>query len=163
VLHELVPFIYKKYLIGSFKAKAVAGFSLGGLMALDMVWNHPLIFKKAGVFSGSFWWRSLDQHDTNYNDDEHRIMQQELRNGDYKKGIKYFFQCGNKDETMDRNNNGIIDSIDDTRAIIDELVAKGYKPGKDIEYLEMPDGSHTIQTWAKAIPAFLQWGWGLTE
>ena len=57
VLEELLPFIYRNYSIPSFKEKAVAGFSLGGLMAMDMVWNHPLEFQKAGIFSGSFWWR----------------------------------------------------------------------------------------------------------
>lgn len=159
VLEELLPFIYKNYSISSFKEKAVAGFSLGGLMAMDMVWNHPLIFKRAGIFSGSFWWRSLDQDDADYNDDEHRIMQQEIRNGIYAKGLQFFFQCGNKDETMDRNNNGIIDSIDDAIAIINELVAKGYDREKDIAYLEMPEGRHDIATWAQAMPEFLKWGW----
>ena len=29
--------------------------------------------------------------------------------------MKFFFECGTEDETEDRNGNGIIDSIDDTR------------------------------------------------
>ena len=36
----------------------------------------------------------------------------------YFPGLKFFFQCGNMDETMDRNKNGIIDSIDDTLDLI---------------------------------------------
>ena len=35
--------------------------------------------------------------------------------------LKFFFECGALDETKDRNNNGIIDSIDDTLDLIDEL------------------------------------------
>ena len=159
LLEELIPFIYKSYSIPAFKEKAVAGFSLGGLMAFDVVWKHPEQFNKAGVFSGSFWWRSVDQDDPSYNDNEHRIIQQEIRNGIYRPGQKFFFQCGNKDETMDRNNNGIIDSIDDTIAVIDELVAKGYNRKNDIYYLEMPEGKHDIPTWAAAMPDFLKWGW----
>ncbi|MES1224442.1 MAG: alpha/beta hydrolase-fold protein [Bacteroidota bacterium] len=161
LLEELLPFIYKNYSIESFKEKTVAGFSLGGLMALDIVWKHPEMFSKAGVFSGSFWWRSVDQDDKSYDDNKHRIMQQEIRNGNYYPGVKFFFQCGNKDETMDRNNNGIIDSIDDTIAVIDELVAKGYDREKDIYYLEMPEGKHDLPTWANAMPVFLKWGWGI--
>ncbi len=157
---ELIPFIHKNYSIVSFKEKAVAGFSLGGLMAIDIVWNHPQQFSKAGIFSGSFWWRSLNQEDKSYDDNKHRIMQQEIRNGKYYPGLKFFFQCGNKDETMDRNNNGIIDSIDDTLAVIDELTAKGYDREKNIYYLEMPEGRHDTATWAEAMPAFLKWGWG---
>jgi enterochelin esterase-like enzyme len=160
VLKELLPFIHKSYFIDSFKEMGFAGFSLGGLMAMDMVWNYPDLFTKAGIFSGSFWWRSLDQDDKEYEDDKHRIMQQEIRKGHYHPGLNFFFQCGNKDETEDRNQNGIIDSIDDTIAVIDELEKKGYDRDKDIYYLEMPDGRHDIATWEKAMPLFLEWGWG---
>ncbi len=64
------------------------------------------------------------------------------------------------DETEDRNNNGIIDSIDDTLGLIEELKNKGYKLPDDIQYLELKEGRHDVKTWAKAMPAFLQWGWG---
>lgn len=160
IVEELLPFIYKNYSILSFKEKAMMGFSLGALMALDIVWKHPDLFKKCGSFSGSFWWRSVDQDDPSYDDNKHRIMEQEIRKGVFHKGLKFFFQCGNKDETMDRNKNGIIDSIDDTTAVIDALVAKGYNRQNDVYYLEMPDGKHDLITWAKAIPQFLKWGWG---
>jgi enterochelin esterase-like enzyme len=160
VLRELLPFIRDTYKIVSFKERAFAGFSLGALMALDIVLNHPEKFTKAGLFSGSFWWRSVDQAEKKYDDDKHRIMHQVIRNGNYSKGLKFFFQCGNMDETLDRNNNGIIDSIDDTLDVIKELVAKGYDREKDIHYLEMPDGKHDIATWGRAMPEFLKWGWG---
>lgn len=160
ILRELLPFIRDTYKVTSFKDRAFAGFSLGALMALDIVFNHPEKFSKAGLFSGSFWWRSIDQTEKEYNDDLHRIMHQEIRNGSFKRGMKFFFQCGNMDETMDRNNNGIIDSIDDTLDLIKELVAKGYNREKDIHYLEMEDGKHDMPTWARAMPVFLKWGWG---
>ena len=159
ILEELLPFAYKKYPGIHFSEKAFAGFSLGGLMAMDIVWNHPNEFNRVGVFSGSFWWRSLDQHNKEYDDDKHRIMQQQIRNGEFRTGLKFFFQCGNKDETRDRNKNGIIDSVDDTLDVIKELVAKGYDPGNDIFYMEMKEGHHDIATWGKAMPEFLKWAW----
>jgi enterochelin esterase-like enzyme len=160
IFEELLPFIRKQYVVSSFKEKAFAGFSLGGLSALDIVWNHPSEFTKAGVFSGSLWWREIDQSDEKYNDEMHRIMHQHVRKGNYYPWLKFFFQCGNQDETKDRNHNGIIDSIDDTVDLIKELVAKGYDEQKDIYYLEMPEGRHDIATWALAMPEFLEWGWG---
>lgn len=160
ILHEVLPFIRDTYNLPSFREKAFAGFSLGGLSALDIVWNHPHEFKKAGVFSGSLWWRSIDQTEPHYDDHQHRIMHQVIRNGRFYPGLKFFFQCGNKDETRDRNHNGIIDSIDDTRDLIKRLVEKGYDAEKDIHYLEMPDGSHDIPTWALAMPEFLKWAFG---
>ena len=74
--------------------------------------------------------------------------------------LNFFFEVGTLDETADRNNNGIIDAIDDTISLIDELVAKGYDREKDIKYVELKEGRHDVPTWAKAFPAFLQWGWG---
>jgi enterochelin esterase-like enzyme len=159
IIEELLPFIKKTYAVESFREKAFAGFSLGGLMALDIVWKHPAEFNKVGVFSGSLWWRSIDQTEENYDDDQHRIMQQQVRNGIYHPGLRFFFQCGNMDETKDRNNNGIIDSIDDTRDLIRELESKGYDRQNDIYYLELPDGRHDVPTWGRAMPQFLKWGW----
>ena len=160
IFKELLPFLRKKFNVPSFKEKAFAGFSLGGLTAIDIVWNHPGEFSKVGVFSGSLWWRNIDQTLKEYDDDKHRIIHQQIRNGVYSPWLKFFFQCGNKDETKDRNHNGIIDSIDDTRDLVKELEKKGYSKEKDIHYLEMQDGHHDIFTWGRAMPEFLKWGWG---
>lgn len=163
IFHELLPFLREKYLVPSFREKAFAGFSLGGLMALDIVWNHPDEFSKVGVFSGSLWWRNIDQTSIGYDDDKHRIMHQQIRNGEYAPWLKFFFQCGNMDEVKDRNQNGIIDSIDDTEDLIKELVKKGYDAEEDIRYLELKDGHHDVATWGRAMPVFLRWGWGTAE
>lgn len=160
VLEELLPFIREKFNRFAFSETAFAGFSLGGLSAMDIVWNNPSVFSKAGLFSSSFWWRSLDQDDPEYDDDRHRIMHQQVRNGTHAPGLKFFFQCGKLDENRDRNKNGIIDSIDDTLDLIKELAAKGYDREKDISYLELEDGHHDVFTWGRAMPEFLKWGWG---
>lgn len=161
IMHELLPFIRKTYAIASFKEKAFAGFSLGGLSALDIVWNHPHEFTKVGVFSGSLWWRDKDQDDINFDENVNRIMHQQVKLGQYASWVKFFFEVGTQDETADRNNNGIIDAIDDTISLIDELVKKGYDKEKDLHYLELKDGRHDVPTWARAFPDFLIWGWGV--
>lgn len=159
LMQELIPSILGKYHLSGLHEMAYAGFSLGGLSALDVSWKYPKIFSKVGVFSGSLWWRLRDLDD-DYNEDTDRIMHKVIREGVYHKGMKFFFQTGNLDETMDRNNNGIIDSIDDTLSLIEELKEKGYQQPEDIEYLELPDGRHDVPTWARAFPDFLIWGWG---
>jgi enterochelin esterase family protein len=161
ILRELLPWITTQYRIPSFKEKIFAGFSLGGLSALDIAWKHPEIFSCAGVFSGSFWWRSKDlKH--GYVEETDRIMHKLIRQGRYHKHLRFFFETGSLDETMDRNNNGIIDSIDDTLSLIEELKRHGYKKGKDIMYLELEDGRHDVPTWARAFPEFLCWACGKT-
>jgi enterochelin esterase-like enzyme len=158
IFEELLPYIRTTYKMPSFREKAFAGFSLGGLSALDITWNYPHEFFKVGVFSGSLWWRSKSLDD-DY-DDADRIMHQIIRDGAYVPWLQFYFQTGTLDETMDRNKNGIIDSIDDTLDLIKELEAKGYNPDRDIAYVEMKDGKHDVPTWAKAFPEFLKWGWG---
>ena len=158
VLNELIPYIIENF-GNNFKEKAYAGFSLGGLSAIDTVWHYPEYFSKAAVFSGSLWWRSKDLHH-GYNEDTDRIIHKLIREGDHKPGLQFYFTTGSLDEKMDRNNNGIIDSIDDTLSLIEELEKKGYKNEFDIHYVNYEDGKHDVKTWGRAMPAFLKWGWG---
>jgi enterochelin esterase-like enzyme len=160
VFEELLPFIRSEYTVRYFKQKSFCGFSLGGLSALDIVWNHPEEFSKVGVFSGSLWWRSVSQHASEFVEEDHRIMHNEIKSGGYYPWLKFFFETGTLDETADRNNNGIIDSIDDTVSLINDLEKKGYSAERDIHYLELTDGRHNVATWARVLPEFLKWGWG---
>lgn len=159
ILEELLPFIHVHYGIEQFKQKAFAGFSLGGLTAIDMIWHYPDIFSITGVFSGSLWWRTKSLED-DYNDDTDRIMHQQIRNGKYHPGSRFYFTTGSLDETADRNNNGIIDSIDDTLDLIKELKKLGYDSEYEVKYINYEDGKHDVQTWSRAMPGFLLWGWG---
>jgi iron(III)-enterobactin esterase len=158
VVKELMPFIHSIWK-QEFKEKAFAGFSLGGLSAIDTVWQYPDLFSKTGVFSGSLWWRLKDLNN-GYNEATDRIIHKLIREGNYKPGLKFYFTTGSLDEKMDRNNNGIIDSIDDTLGLIEELEKKGYKKEGDIHYVNYEDGKHDVKTWGRAMPAFLKWGWG---
>jgi len=156
VFEELLPYIRQELGIAQFVEKAFAGFSLGGLSALDIVWNYPHEFSCVGVFSGSLWWRTKGLAE-GYDESKDRIMHGQIRNGNYAPWLRFFFETGTMDESMDRNNNGVIDSIDDTLSLIDELVEKGYNREKDIYYLELKDGKHDIPTWGRAMPTFLKW------
>jgi len=158
ILSELMPAVKKLTGVESFDITAFAGFSLGGLSALDIAWNNPTIFDKAGVFSGSFWWRSRDLA-KGYSESD-RIMHDIIKKTAVKPDLKIWLQTGTKDETTDRNKNGIIDSLDDTVDLIKELEQKGFTRPGDIQYLEMFGGSHNPETWAKALPKFLVWAFG---
>jgi enterochelin esterase-like enzyme len=159
VMEELLPFIRKNYNIKSFKDKSFAGFSLGGLSALDIVWNNAMGFSRVGVFSGSLWWRRKS-YDDGYDDEKDKLMHLQVRLGNYYSWLKFYIQCGTLDEVADRNNNGIIDAIDDAWHLINELKEKGYSD-EDIEFVIVEDGEHTIETWKDTLPGFLRWGWGV--
>jgi len=157
VFDELLPHVHKTYNVPSFKEKSFAGFSMGGLTALDIVWNHAHEFANVAVFSGSLWWRSKG-YTEGYDDDKDRIMHQQIKKGKLYPWLKFFFECGALDEKADRNKNGVIDSIDDTLDLIKELKKLGYDDTQ-VKYLELEDGRHDVPTWARAFPAFLEWGW----
>lgn len=160
VLTELLPYIQQHYRAGTDRAQnAFAGFSLGGLSAFDLVFHHPERFSRAGVFSGSFWWRSKST-EAGYRDETDRIMHDLVRRGSYHPTLTFWFETGTADETSDRNNNGIIDSIEDTTDLIDELVTKGYDRQRDIRYVEVAGGQHNQETWSRIMPDFLMWAFG---
>lgn len=156
IVEELLPWLQLQYRVShQAQAHTIAGFSLGGLSALDIVWNYPHIFGQVGVFSGSLWWRSqaFDPADP----DANRIMHTLIAAGPKKEGLRFWFQTGTLDEKEDRNNNGVIDAIDDTLDLIKILRDLKYQA---IEYVEVEGGEHNPQTWGKVFPQFLRWGFG---
>jgi enterochelin esterase-like enzyme len=156
IIDQLIPWLNHEYHIDVDGGKnVIAGWSLGGLSAISIAWNNPGVFGKVGGFSGAFWWRkrALDKGYT----DKDRIMHSVIRKSRVRKGMKFWFQAGTEDETSDRNNNGIIDSIDDTLDLISELIILGYKPYHDVSYYEMLGGHHNCDTWSEALPEFLKW------
>jgi enterochelin esterase-like enzyme len=157
VLKELMPHIEKNYRVKTGASHTFfAGFSLGGLSAIDIVWAHADRFSKVGVFSGSLWWRKKSTEDE-YDEEKDRIMHQLIRKGKYQLHLRFWFQAGTEDEISDRNNNGIIDAIDDTLDLMKELEAKGYKRDKDLVYHEVAGGQHNPATWGAVMPVFLKW------
>ena len=159
ITQELVPKLQEFVGTISFDKVAYAGFSLGGLSAVDIAWNNPELFDKVGAFSGSFWWRSKDLND-GYDSEQDRIMHKIIRQKQHQPDLKFWFQTGTKDEAMDRNGNFIIDSIDDTIDLIKTLENKGYNRPADIQYVEIVNGKHNTETWAAAMPKFLVWAFG---
>lgn len=160
VTREVLPFIQKEFrtLTGA-ENTAIMGFSLGGLSAFDMAWRNPQVFGKAGVFSGSFWWRAKG-YDNGYTDAD-RIMHQVVDStASSVRKQQYWFEVGTMDETSDRNHDGIIDAIGDTRELIEAMEKKGLTEGKDITYVEVEEGHHNPKTWGEALPGFLTWAFG---
>ncbi len=156
VLEELLPYLRAHYRLSERREDNIfAGFSLGGLSAIDIAWAHPEVFGGAGVFSGSFWWRSVpvDPADPDGGRIFHELVQHTpARPADQ----RFWFQCGTRDEAEDRNNNGVIDAIDDTLHLIEILRQRGYGDDR-IRYYEVEGGEHNPETWGPAMPDFFRW------
>ena len=156
ILEEMFPYLHHRFrLSGRPEETAFAGFSLGGLSAMDIAWTYPQIFGTVGVFSGALWWRWSPVHPAD--PDADRIMHDIVQKaGHFDEKQRFWFQCGSLDEEDDRNGNGVIDSIDDTLDLIRELKAKGFRD-ENIRYVEIEEGRHEPATWGEAMPDFLRW------
>lgn len=156
VIEELLPFVRQNFRVSERAADtAVLGASLGGLSAFDIAWNFPDEFGMVGVMSGSFWWQAAD--DESSVEPGERIAHSLVRQGPKRDGQRFWFEAATQDEFEDRDQNGVIDAIQDTLELIDELEKLGYRRGKDVVYVEMRGGRHNYDTWARALPQFLTW------
>lgn len=156
---ELMPAINQQFRTRMAAADTVVlGASLGGLSAFDLAWNQPALFGVVGVMSGSFWWRAGEMETAVA--PNRRIAHEMVRNDRYRPGWRGWFEAATRDERDDRDNNGVIDAIQDTLELLDELEALGYERGKEIVYLEVAGGRHNYETWSKVLPDFLKWAFG---
>lgn len=108
-----------------------------------------------GIFSGSLWWWA-DNRDVAAQRAS-RIAHRKVRAAAKKPALHLWFEVGTNDETADRDGNGVIHAIQDTRERMDELVAKGFRPGADTTYREVAGGEHNDATLARVVPEFLRW------
>ncbi len=154
---ELIPFILKKSEVRSFKTVAMAGCSLGGLSAFDVAWNNSAKIDKAGIFSGSFWWRDKDATDSSYDNDKNRITLAKIKASRKQPGQQFWFYSGWKEETSDRDKDGITDAVDDTRDVVQALKTYRKFPAQDIVLVENKDGQHDWPSWKEYFPLFLAW------
>jgi enterochelin esterase-like enzyme len=157
---ELLPYARKKATVRKFRSVVMAGCSLGGLSAFDIAWNNAEKIDKVGVFSGSFWWRDKDAAAADYSDDKDRIIINKIRSSRKKPHLQYWFYAGAKEETGDRDKDGIIDVVDDTKDLVELIKTKNVCPPDDIYYTEDANGQHDYPSWSKQLPAFLIWAFG---
>lgn len=158
--NELLPFIKKRSGIKKFKTVAIAGWSLGGLSAFDIAWNNSDKIDKAGIFSGSFWWRDKDSNDSTYSDEKNKIILAKMRASRKKPPIQFWFLSGNLEETSDRDKDGIIDVQDDIEDLRLLMMERGLVSKENLPYTIDQLGKHDIPTWSRNMPDFLKWAFG---
>ncbi len=158
--NELYPYIKKNAGVRSFKSVVIAGASLGGLSAMDIAWNNADKIDRVGVFSGSFWWRDKDQTAITYTEAANRILLSSIQQSRKRPHLKYWMYAGLQEEKSDRDKDGIIDVVDDTKDLLQIIEDKKVCPPGDIVYVESLNGLHDYAAWSKALPEFLLWAFG---
>lgn len=152
----VLPTLRERYHVAGEPARTgIFGASMGGLCAFDAAWRRPQIFGLAGIFSGSLWWRADDS--STAAQQASRIAHRQVREAAGKPALRLWFEAGTRDETADRDGNGVIDAVQDTLELLDELEAKGFQRGVDLACHQIDGGEHREATWARALPEFLCW------
>ena len=152
----VLPLVRQRVTVTADPARTgIFGASMGGLGAFDAAWQRPEVFGLAGVFSGALWWRR--DNSSPPAQQASRIVHRRVRETVGQPPLRLWFQAGTLDETADRDGNGVIDAIQDTTELMDELARKGFHRGRDMEYRESEGGRHHEPTWAEALPEFFRW------
>lgn len=164
--------------------RAILGWSLGGAQAFAMGWEYPEIFGRIGAFSPSLWLRDGTPDETDVDRIQRaRIAHRLVAQGEYHAGSRFFFAVGDAEETDDRDGDGVIDVLDDTRDLIDGWRVAGEEAPRtkglrqlghsvnpdhaatpsraDVALHVLAGGTHAQASWARMLPAFLAWAYGV--
>ena len=129
----------KPYIDGSLRTlpgrehTAIMGSSLGGIASVYIAEHRPDVFSKAGGVSSSFWWNRRD-------------FIAKAPQPSASQPVKYYLDAGT---------NG--DGIEDTIAMRDAMLAKGYKLGQDLYFYSAEGGVHNEKSWAERLHLPLTW------
>lgn len=136
--------------------RAILGWSLGAANAFSVAWNYPEAFGQVGAFSPSFWLsRSAGAPET--------AIAPYLMTLPHKPAtFRAYIAVGSKEETDDRDGDGVIDAVDDAQTVFAALVARYGSantgaPANALHFELLPDGQHNQDSWKKMLPGFLQW------
>lgn len=157
VVGSVLPAVRTRYGIKADPARTgIMGSSLGGLAAFDLAWRRREVFGFAGIFSGSFWWRGEDGPPAVRQASRlaHRLVRESAARTTPQ---RWWFSVGTKEETDDRDGNGVVDAVQDTTELIDELGRKGWSQDGTLAYVQAEGGEHNEASWAKALPGFFDW------
>jgi len=134
VAREVKPFIDARYpTLAGRGHTAIAGSSLGGVAALYAALLHPGVFGAAGALSPSTWWDELAPV---------RFVGSLRR----KPAVRLWLDVGTAEPGWEK-----------TRLLRDALVARGWREGGDLCYLEAEGGGHDEAAWGARLGPLLRW------
>lgn len=180
VVRSLVPWVDAHYRTQRHPhGRAMLGWSLGALNAFSLGWQYPEVFGRVGAFSPSFWLSAAREDAESVQ--RTRLAQRMVDAGPAPRALKLYFAVGTREETDDRDGDGLNDAIDDTRDLVlgfqeteaplKGLAQQGYRVATgdatatdaDATLQLLPDGEHNQAAWRRMLPGFLRWAYGARD
>lgn len=139
MIDELIPFVRARYRVQpQARYTGLGGSSLGGLAALWLGLKHPGIFGRLAVLSPSVWW-------------DHRVVLKTVQSIDHPHRQRIWLDVGTCE------GHAPFTSTRDVRLLKSTLVARGWREGRNLKYLEDEGGDHSERAWASRVPDMLEW------
>jgi predicted alpha/beta superfamily hydrolase len=133
LVEELKPYIDRKYRTKPDpEFTGLGGSSLGGLVTLAIGIINPNAFRRLMVMSPSIWWDDFAIY---------RLVDSIKR----KPPLKIWVDTGTAEPGWEQ-----------TRELCQRLVEKGWKPGKDLLYMEADHGDHSETAWSARVEPALR-------
>lgn len=159
ITHELTPYLQNNYgLMREEHQNVFAGFSRGGLTALNISWDNPHLFKKVGVFSGIL--SNENPASGELKAGSSLTIPQSMWEGEKRKGLKFWFQTGTGNKKASKEDLAEVHQINETKDLIKELESMGYT-NEEIIYKEIQGGQDNYITWSGVFSEFLRWAFPL--
>jgi predicted alpha/beta superfamily hydrolase len=139
LIEELKPFIDRTYRTRPDAAStALGGASLGGLVSVWLALQHPGVFGSVLAVSPTVWW-------------DNSVILTKIAALPRTAPVRFWVDIG----TLEGAN-----AVSGARRLRDALVAKGWKPGTDLEYVEQEGGQHDEISWASRVEGMLSFLYG---
>ena len=140
LIRELLPFLDEFYHLSRLpEERAVVGSSLGGLLSLHLGWRSDFTFGKVGALSPSLWWGRRG------------FITSVAGDPKPKRRPFLWLDAGTEESSVDENQNGRSDLIDDLRTMRAVLIAQGYTEGEDLIYREVEGATHDEASWSARV------------
>src|SRR3989440_11679055 len=133
LIEELKPFIDYKYRTNpDAEFTGLGGSSLGGLATLAIGILYPHAFSRLMVMSPSIWWDNF-------------AIYRLVDSIEQKPPLKIWLDTGTAEPGWEQ-----------ARELLKRLVEKGWKPPKDLQYMEAQSGDHSEAAWAARVEPALR-------
>jgi len=133
LIREVKPSVDARYRTRADAAHTgVMGSSLGGLVSLYLGWKHPDVFGMVGALSPSLWWA------------DHQLTKAFAADASFQGPERLWIDMGTAEGPGDEDGNGVLDYVDDLRAMRRVLESKGQR----VSGGEVEGATHDEPAWA---------------
>jgi predicted alpha/beta superfamily hydrolase len=138
LVEEVQSFVGEKYrVLHGHDDTGIGGSSLGAHVSLILALLYPEVFGRLAVMSPSVWWAG-------------RAILRDVQESQLLHPPRTWLDIG------DREGSRPAQEVANTRDLRDAMIAKGWRPGRELAYLEAEGADHSEGAWARRVAPMLQ-------